>query len=538
MHNLETMQVSSLQCFSAGNVALLLLLFRVTAVSSSNPGSTSCIVSGSECNTAGQYCDGSYCQKCQDGTYKAVASNAECTKCDSNMYQCGGTSSGSKYSVGIYVAAIAILLVIVGGVAYLIYRWHKTQTSPSDANTSSRAVIPTIEADGQKGIQLVQPAVKVSESSTDQSTDRDIENGVSLLLEKQSQHVPASDSPTFQQKHTSTHVPEPLPERSEEVRMAAKLEEEELLLLNVLQEEPPVNEESVPVDIEARLQEQLHAELAADASDNDEDFDPSLLPSPAENSPTTAESMRQFFDTAVTADAARAAAALEDRTRKDTNAWRKIQRSLQQMDKTLTPVFISHGPRGASAELFVSHYVVYNDALGLDGAGSIPARCSLECLQLPDFQSSDAHETSEGSVASPVNVDAVSDSDLEHAFGARAEPASEREYKAVMEMPVPTFLMSQAADGQTVDTMVIGRFIGAFHLPMMASVIMDIWRVPDGQDFAGLCWATATIDGTKFAVLERVHIIQRDEPAGAVQAVSVFARHPLRGLLHTEEIMN
>jgi hypothetical protein len=46
------------------------------------------------------------------------------------------------------------------------------------------------------------------------------------------------------------------------------------------------------------------------------------------------------------------------------------------------------------------------------------------------------------------------------------------------------------------------------------------------------------VDGTSFAVIERLHIHERDETTGHVREVHVYARHPTRGLLLLEKIYN
>ena len=87
----------------------------------------------------------------------------------------------------------------------------------------------------------------------------------------------------------------------------------------------------------------------------------------------------------------------------------------------------------------------------------------------------------------------------------------------------------------------VGRFLGAVNLPLlMRDVIIDIWGIPDGNEAGpglGPVWATATVDGIAYAVLERLCISQQqqlDDSAGSVAEVQMFARHPRSNMLALE----
>ncbi len=82
----------------------------------------------------------------------------------------------------------------------------------------------------------------------------------------------------------------------------------------------------------------------------------------------------------------------------------------------------------------------------------------------------------------------------------------------------------------------MGRFIGAVNLPfLLRDVIIDIWGIPGNDAVMGPRWATATVDGIEYAVLERLCISkQLGGNAGGIAEVQIFARHPRSNLLLLE----
>ena len=80
--------------------------------------------------------------------------------------------------------------------------------------------------------------------------------------------------------------------------------------------------------------------------------------------------------------------------------------------------------------------------------------------------------------------------------------------------------------------------MGAVNIPMLLrDVIIDIWGVPGSGDNAamGPRWATATVDGIAYAVLERLCISkQLDGSADSIAEVQIFARHPRSSMLTLE----
>jgi len=104
----------------------------------------------------------------------------------------------------------------------------------------------------------------------------------------------------------------------------------------------------------------------------------------------------------------------------------------------------------------------------------------------------------------------------------------DRDYPTAMQMPMPAVFASETAPVGS-----IGKLLGAVSFPMCPDVIVDVWSTGKG----GPCWATSTIGGTSFAILERLCITEQDK-SGKVQAIDMFGRHPQRNLLITETYEN
>ena len=155
-------------------------------------------------------------------------------------------------------------------------------------------------------------------------------------------------------------------------------------------------------------------------------------------------------------------------------------------------------------------------------------------------------------------------------YGAKVIPNHDRDYPHVRELQVPQWLLNGNADGhersrsQSAEKIeklaassssssssgssssssssnssaktATAQLAGAVELPLCPDVIIDVWMFqPDGQP--PLYWATTSVDGIGFAVLERVFVIS-DSVWGLSQAVQVdlFARHPAKGFLLIESI--
>jgi hypothetical protein len=128
---------------------------------------------------------------------------------------------------------------------------------------------------------------------------------------------------------------------------------------------------------------------------------------------------------------------------------------------------------------------------------------------------------------------AVSDAEMRSRYCVERVGDEERDYPGVMEMPVPHCVAAKhPACAQSV-----GRLIGAVNLPrLLRDVIIDIWGIPgESEMHMGPCWATTTVDGIAYAVLERLCISkQADDGAGAIAEVQMFARHPVSNMFVLE----
>jgi len=105
------------------------------------------------------------------------------------------------------------------------------------------------------------------------------------------------------------------------------------------------------------------------------------------------------------------------------------------------------------------------------------------------------------SLQMPAGATDIPESELLSKYGeVSLVEDEERDYPGRMEMPVPKHLASA-------DASAVGRLVGSVALPMMQDVVIDIWRATNG----GPAWATSTINGVVFAVLERLVILPPDD---------------------------
>lgn len=100
------------------------------------------------------------------------------------------------------------------------------------------------------------------------------------------------------------------------------------------------------------------------------------------------------------------------------------------------------------------------------------------------------------------------------AYGAKLVPNHEREDPSVLEM----------AAGSRPGT-AVGELVGAIEVPCAPDVIIDVWRVDKD---APLVWATTSINGIAFCILERISL--RSEThwgLSSVVEIALHGRHPL-----------
>ena len=113
---------------------------------------------------------------------------------------------------------------------------------------------------------------------------------------------------------------------------------------------------------------------------------------------------------------------------------------------------------------------------------------------------------------------AVMDEEVLKKFGTfEVVDDAERDYPGCKEIPVPKHLASSTA---------MGALLGSVALPFMNDVIIDVWRVPK----TNIAWATTTISGVVFAVLERLDMEQIiDEDIGdSCDLVHMLGIHPTK----------
>jgi hypothetical protein len=90
----------------------------------------------------------------------------------------------------------------------------------------------------------------------------------------------------------------------------------------------------------------------------------------------------------------------------------------------------------------------------------------------------------------------------------------------------------------------LGQLLGAFELPLIPGVIIDLWRAtsgpsqqPPATSAISVYWATTPIDGVPFAVLERVFVLtETNWGVPSVVQVDLFGRHPLSSVLVLESV--
>ena len=133
-------------------------------------------------------------------------------------------------------------------------------------------------------------------------------------------------------------------------------------------------------------------------------------------------------------------------------------------------------------------------------------------------------------------------------YGPQIVPNHERDFPHVQELVAPLCMRTEAsgeASSITVnrrgstgrvpasdDNNNKGQLLGAVRLPLMPDVIIDIWRLPDGR-----CWATTSVDGTSFGVIERIFVSSETTySVSVVVAVDIYGRHAAKNYLLAEKI--
>jgi len=145
---------------------------------------------------------------------------------------------------------------------------------------------------------------------------------------------------------------------------------------------------------------------------------------------------------------------------------------------------------------------------------------SLHCVKILQYE---AGMKSEEMVTAELTEEELQFYDVED-----IEDLEERDYPNAMVMVLPA---TAASIYQIqVETAKTGKFLQSLTLPkLMQDVIIDVWVLENG-----ISWATATVDGVSFCVLERLFIKEMDDENETAVQVEIFGRHPLKNALLSE----
>ena len=147
-------------------------------------------------------------------------------------------------------------------------------------------------------------------------------------------------------------------------------------------------------------------------------------------------------------------------------------------------------------------------------------------------------------------------------------PNHDRDFPHVSELVLPVFMAlgsdsngdgngnaetssSSSSSSSRSAGMGVGLLVGAVQLPVIPSVILDVWRTVNATTGTGtdtrtdtgtdtsIGWVTTTVNGISFAVVERIYVISeiRYGVSQLVQ-VDIYGRHPTKGYLVLEQITN
>ena len=104
------------------------------------------------------------------------------------------------------------------------------------------------------------------------------------------------------------------------------------------------------------------------------------------------------------------------------------------------------------------------------------------------------------------------------AYGAKIVPNHDRDFPHIKELAVPHHVNETHAGA-------VAQLVGAVEVPLTPDVIIDVWRGPDQ-----LTWATTSVNGVSFAVLERMFVTSEVKwGVPTVTQVDLFGRDPKTG---------
>lgn len=208
-------------------------------------------------------------------------------------------------------------------------------------------------------------------------------------------------------------------------------------------------------------------------------------------------------------------AALEEEFLEETEMLRGIKESLKEQ-----VLFVIHSNN-------VDDVIVY-----------FPSSSNVEIISSAKLEEHDEI----GVVLTPTgNLDAMMN------YGPQIVPNHERDFPHVQELVAPLCMRSDVSNFKPLvvnrrgstgrvpmseDDKNTGQLLGAVKLPLIPDVIIDIWRLPTGQ-----CWATTSVDGTSFGVIERIFVTSETTySVSVVVSVDVYGRHAAKNYLLAEKI--
>jgi hypothetical protein len=120
------------------------------------------------------------------------------------------------------------------------------------------------------------------------------------------------------------------------------------------------------------------------------------------------------------------------------------------------------------------------------------------------------------------------------AYGPKVIPNHDRDEPNVREMIYSGATVCDASSAMSTHSSDhMGDLVFAMELPVVQDVRLDVWKASKGDRY----WATTTIEGVKFAVLERIYVITEVRWGfPTVVGIELAGRHPMNGKVLTEMV--
>jgi hypothetical protein len=140
-------------------------------------------------------------------------------------------------------------------------------------------------------------------------------------------------------------------------------------------------------------------------------------------------------------------------------------------------------------------------------------------------------------------------------FDGKIIPNHDRDFPEVRDLEVPAFMLPEKLRAKR-SLVTFGSLVGAFEVPIVPEVLVDVWRYVPISDDSSLVthgeakpaddnigvgtkiWATTSIDNVNFAILERIFItVEVAWGSQNILQIDLFGRHPKTGRLLLESIV-